>query len=141
MLFRSKRYLNIPIKNGSKRSVTTLVDGKVHVRNDIGLADAAPDWWAFMDVSAWRGKTVTFQVDAKLPLGSTALSSIEQSEHDQRCGKHLSREAKRKSTLPKIPSRHSRTVTLTDGRGGCHTAIGKEKISVCVLYAVLFAVQ
>lgn len=77
-----KRYLNIPIKNGSiyKRGVSTLVDGKVEVRNDIGLADAAPDWWAFMDVSAWRGKTVRFQVDAKLPLGSTALSSIEQSD-------------------------------------------------------------
>src|ERR1035438_994963 len=47
-----KRYLNIPIKNGSiyKRGVSTLVDGKVEVRNDIGLADAAPDWCAFMDV-------------------------------------------------------------------------------------------
>jgi fructan beta-fructosidase len=77
-----KRYLNIPIKNGSipKRGVTILVDGKVEVRNTIELADAAPDWWAFIDVSAWRGKTVTFQVDAKLPMGSTALTSIEQSD-------------------------------------------------------------
>ena len=72
-----KRYLNLPIKNGApKRQVTTLVDGKVEVKNDIELADGAPDWWAFMDVSAWRGKTVTLQVD-KLPEDSTALSSIE----------------------------------------------------------------
>ena len=75
-----KRYLNLPIKNGAtKRQVITVVDGKVEVKNDIELADGAPDWWAFMDVSAWRGKTVTLQVD-KLPEDSTALSSIEQSD-------------------------------------------------------------
>ena len=75
-----KRYLNLPIKNGApKRRVTTLVDGRVEVRNDIELATAAPDWWAFMDVSAWHGKTVTLQVD-KLPEDSTALSDIEQSD-------------------------------------------------------------
>ena len=72
-----KRYLNLPIKNGApKRQITTLVNGKVEVKNDLELADGAPDWWAFMDVSAWRGKTVTLQVD-KLPEDSTALSSIE----------------------------------------------------------------
>ena len=76
----TKRYLNLPIKNGApKRKVTTLVDGRVEVKNDIELANAAPDWWAFMDVSAWRGKTVTLVVD-KLPEDSTALSSIEQSD-------------------------------------------------------------
>ena len=75
-----RRYLNLPIKNGvPKRRVTTLVDGKVEVRNDIELADDAPDWWAFMDVSAWRGQTVTLRVDA-LPSDSTALGSIEQSD-------------------------------------------------------------
>jgi len=75
-----KRYLNLPIKNGAtKRQVITVVDGKVEVKNDIELADGAPDWWAFMDLSAWRGKTVTLQVD-KLPEESTALSSIEQSD-------------------------------------------------------------
>jgi len=74
------RYLNLPIKNGApKRKVTTLVDGRVEVKNDIGLADADPDWWAFMDVSAWRGKTLTLEVD-ELPEHSTALSSVEQSD-------------------------------------------------------------
>jgi sucrose-6-phosphate hydrolase SacC (GH32 family) len=72
-----QRYLNIPIKNGApKRVVTTLVDGRVAVKNDIELAPAEPDWWAPMDVSAWRGQTVTLQVD-KLPEDSTALSAIE----------------------------------------------------------------
>ena len=75
-----KRYLNIPIKTGApKHKVTTLVDDGVAVKNDIELANAEPDWWAVMDVSAWRGQTVTLQVD-KLPDDSTALSSIEQSD-------------------------------------------------------------
>ncbi len=74
-----KRYLHIPIKNGApKRKVTTLVDGRVEVKNEIELANGTPDWWAFMEVGAWRGKTVTLRVD-KLPDDSTALSSIEQS--------------------------------------------------------------
>jgi sucrose-6-phosphate hydrolase SacC (GH32 family) len=75
-----KRYLNLPIKNGAnKRQVITVVDGKVEVKNDIELADGAPDWWAFMDLSAWRGKTVTLQVD-KLPEDSTALRWFEPSD-------------------------------------------------------------
>ena len=74
-----KRYLNLPIKNGPTRKVTTLVDGRVEVRNDIGLADGEPDWWAFMDVGAWRGKTVTIQV-AKMAEDSAALSAIEPSD-------------------------------------------------------------
>ena len=75
-----KRYLNLPIKNGAaKRMVTTLVDGRVEVKNEIELADAAPDWWAFVDAGAWQGKTVTFKVD-KLPDDSTALTSIDQSD-------------------------------------------------------------
>jgi len=72
-----KRYLNLPIKEGApKRVVTTLVDGRLEVKNDIELADAEPDWWAPMDVSAWRGKTVTLQVD-RLSEDSAALRSIE----------------------------------------------------------------
>ncbi len=74
-----KRYLNLPIKNGPTRKVTTLVDGRVEVRNDIGLANGEPDWWAPMDVSAWSGKTVTIQVD-RLAEDSTALSAIEQTD-------------------------------------------------------------
>ena len=75
-----KRYLNLPIKNGApKRKVTTLVNGRVEVKNDIQLADGQPDWWAFMDIGAWRGRTVTLQMD-KLPDESTALNWIEQSD-------------------------------------------------------------
>jgi hypothetical protein len=68
----SARYLHIPIKNGApKRAVTLLVEGQPAVRNDIELADGEPDWWAPMDVSAWRGKRLVLRVD-KLHEESTA---------------------------------------------------------------------
>jgi sucrose-6-phosphate hydrolase SacC (GH32 family) len=72
-----ERYLNLPIKNGAKkRVVTLLVDGQAVVRNDIELADGPADWWAPLDVSAWRGKAVTLQVD-KLPEDLAALKAVE----------------------------------------------------------------
>jgi sucrose-6-phosphate hydrolase SacC (GH32 family) len=74
------RYLHIPIKNGApKRILTLLVDGKSVGRNDIELADGKPDWWAPMDVSAWRGKQLILRVD-KLHEESSALGAIEQSD-------------------------------------------------------------
>jgi sucrose-6-phosphate hydrolase SacC (GH32 family)/outer membrane protein assembly factor BamB len=76
----TQRYLLLPIRNGAhKRVVTTLVDGRVEVRNDVELAPGQPDWWAPMDVSAWIGRTVTLQVD-KLPEDSTALASVTHSD-------------------------------------------------------------
>ena len=75
-----KRYLNLPIKKGApKREVTTLVDGRAVVKNTMELADSEPDWWAFIDVSAWQGKSVTLRVD-RLREDSAALASIEQSD-------------------------------------------------------------
>ena len=71
------RYLNLPIRKGAKKPVVTLlVDGKVIVRNEIELADARPDWWAPLDVSAWKGQTITLEVD-RLPEDSAALEAIE----------------------------------------------------------------
>jgi sucrose-6-phosphate hydrolase SacC (GH32 family) len=79
----ARRYLNIPIRNGApKRKVDVLVEGRLAVQLDIELADAQPDWWAFMDTSAWRGRTLALKVD-KLPEGSTALSAIEPSDEIQ----------------------------------------------------------
>jgi len=71
------KYLAIPVKNGApKRLVTLQAGGRTVVRNSIELADAEPDWWAAMDVEAWKGQTVTLQVDL-LPEDSKALSAIE----------------------------------------------------------------
>ncbi len=76
----AKRYFNIPIKNGApQRRVEVLVDGRLQVKLDIELADAEPDWWAFMDARAWRGKTVALKI-AGLSGNSAALGRIEQSD-------------------------------------------------------------
>lgn len=75
-----QRYLNLPIKNGTaRRKLTIVIDGRVEVANDVELADSAPDWWAFVDVSRWNNKTITLQVDP-LRAGSRALDLIEQSD-------------------------------------------------------------
>lgn len=88
------RYLNLPIKNGGpKRMVTLIVDGKTLVKNEIELADDKPDWWAPMDVSAWKGRSITLQVD-KLPSNSSALESIEMSDI-VKASQDLYREAQR----------------------------------------------
>ncbi|MFM7249953.1 MAG: glycoside hydrolase family 32 protein [Planctomycetaceae bacterium] len=75
-----RRYLQIPIRNGAaKRVVTLLVDGEPVVRNDVELADGRADWWAPMDVSGWRGRTLSVVVD-RIPEDSTALEAIRQSD-------------------------------------------------------------
>src|SRR5271156_1221863 len=71
--------LNLPVKNGSpQRRFTVTVGGKAVRDFTITLADGAADWWAFVDVSAFRGRTATLSVDS-LPAGSTGLSSVLQS--------------------------------------------------------------
>jgi fructan beta-fructosidase len=74
------RYLNLPIRNGApKRVVTVLVDGRPVVKNDIELADRTVDWWAPMEVGAWRDSQVTLQVD-RLSEDSQALAMVEPSD-------------------------------------------------------------
>jgi fructan beta-fructosidase len=72
--------LHFPVKNGApKRNVKVLVDGKVVRFFDIELADDTPDWWAPLDVRAWKGKTITVVVD-NLPANSKALALVEQDD-------------------------------------------------------------
>ncbi len=70
------RWLVFPVKNGAaKRGVTVSgADGKILRRFEVELADDAepPDWWAPLDVSAWRGGTLRVTVD-QLPENSRAL--------------------------------------------------------------------
>jgi fructan beta-fructosidase len=76
----AKRYLHFPVKNGARqKKVEVLHDGKVEQFFDIELADGAPDWWAFLDVSAWRGQKVVVKVNT-LRDNSDALSSISQDD-------------------------------------------------------------
>ena len=76
----AKRFLNLPVKNGApKRVVTLLLDGKVQRQFEMELSDQAPDWWAVLDLTPFRERSVTIQVD-KLPENSSGLGSIEPSD-------------------------------------------------------------
>jgi sucrose-6-phosphate hydrolase SacC (GH32 family) len=75
-----KSYLNLPVKTGGpKRQMGFLVDGQPPRNFEIELADAEPDWWAFMDIAPLRGKRATLQVD-ELPEDSAGLKAIYQSD-------------------------------------------------------------
>lgn len=75
-----KRYLNLPVKNGApKRTLSLLVDGKPAREFKIELASSNPDWWAYMDVSEFQGKSVVLQAD-RLMSDSKSLTMIEPSD-------------------------------------------------------------
>ncbi len=76
----TKKWLNFPVKNGAKKRIVTVsAGGKVQRRFEIELADAQPDWWAPLDVSAWRGQTLAVTVD-QLAADSNALAQVTQSD-------------------------------------------------------------
>jgi fructan beta-fructosidase len=75
-----QRYLNLPVKNGApKRRMSVAIEGQPSRDFEIELADAEPDWWAFMDIAPFRGKEATIRVD-KLPENSVGLKAIDQSD-------------------------------------------------------------
>lgn len=87
----NKRYLHFPVKNGApKKNLEVLRNGKVERFFEIELADGEPDWWAFLDVSAWRGETLVIKAN-RLREDSRGLASISQ-ENELRDAKNLYRE-------------------------------------------------
>ena len=75
-----KKYLNLPVKNGTARhGVSLLVGGQVEREFEIELAEGDADWWAFIDISGFKGRAVTVQADG-LPEDSAALKAVEQSD-------------------------------------------------------------
>src|SRR5882672_1776750 len=75
-----KHYLNLPVKNGAPgRHLTLLVDGQIAREFDIELADGPPDWWTFVDLTPFKGRTAALMVD-RLPEDLGALKLIGQSD-------------------------------------------------------------
>ncbi|MEX0938693.1 MAG: glycoside hydrolase family 32 protein [Pirellulales bacterium] len=75
-----KRYLNLPIKNGAPmRRMELTVGGETERAFDIELAPDEADWWAFIDVSAFRGDQAELKTNA-LAQGSGGLKAIFQSD-------------------------------------------------------------
>ncbi|WP_276480460.1 GH32 C-terminal domain-containing protein [Paraflavitalea pollutisoli] len=77
-----KKFLQLPVKNGApKRNLEIWKDG-VRVRFfDMELAEGTPDWYAYLDISAWKGKSLEIRVD-KLPKEAKAFRPILQSDED-----------------------------------------------------------
>ena len=74
------RYLHFPVKTEApKRKITVFVDGQQERFFDIELADGDPDWWAFLDIDAWKGRMLKVQVD-RLSEDSKALASLAQAD-------------------------------------------------------------
>ena len=58
-----KRYLNFPISDtGKVYQTTVLIDGTELGTFSIALASEKPDWWAFIDVAQFKGKTLEVKV-------------------------------------------------------------------------------
>jgi fructan beta-fructosidase len=75
-----KKYLNLPIKNGAPKKLITIKAGDKIVRQfNIELADAEPDWWAFLDLAPLKNQTLSVSVD-KLKEDSKGLASLELSD-------------------------------------------------------------
>jgi len=76
----SKPYLNLPVRNGAeKRRLQVIVDGETVRDFVVPLADGEPDYWVFMDLLPFQGKTITLHVE-RLPEDSGALAAMEQSD-------------------------------------------------------------
>lgn len=75
-----KRYLNLPVKNNArKRWVSLIVGGEVVREFDIELADKDPDFWVFLDLTPFKGKTATIKLGA-MRRDSKALELIHQAD-------------------------------------------------------------
>jgi sucrose-6-phosphate hydrolase SacC (GH32 family) len=75
----AEQWLSFPVKNGAKmREVTVSSGGKVVRRLEMELADADPEWWAPLDVSEWKGQTLTIAAK-RIPEDSRSLEQLRQS--------------------------------------------------------------
>ncbi len=75
-----KRWLNLPVKNGApKKRVTLTIENQPVREFEIELADAEPDFWVFLDLAPFHGKSAILIVD-KLREDSKALALIEPSD-------------------------------------------------------------
>jgi len=77
------RYLKIPVKNGAKNRIVDVSVNGVKIRwFNVGLADNKPDWYAYLDISDWKGSTLTLRVDTLLDQ-SSAFRPILQSDNNE----------------------------------------------------------
>src|SRR5215469_9171856 len=79
-LVAEKPFLLFPVRTGApKRNVKVSLGGHAERQFEIELADRDAEWWAPLDISAWRGKNLLVEVD-KLAEDSQALAGLKQSD-------------------------------------------------------------
>lgn len=60
----SQKYLVLPVKNGApKHNVELWIDGEKERYLNMELAEGEPDWFAYLDISAWKGMDIELRVD------------------------------------------------------------------------------
>jgi len=71
-----KQYLNFPVKNDApKRRARLIIDDETVREFEIELAEYEPDFWVFLDVSMFKGKDATLEID-ELAEDSRAFALI-----------------------------------------------------------------
>ncbi|KGE16082.1 glycoside hydrolase family 32 protein [Sphingobacterium deserti] len=84
-----KQFLQIPIKNGgTQKQVEILVNNKRVRWFTAELAEGKADWFAYLDISDWKGDELTVAVDG-LPDQSEAFRPIVQTDSDRHEGGYM----------------------------------------------------
>jgi len=77
-----KKWLLLPVKNGApKQKIEIRVQGKPVRSFDIELANGQPDWYAYLDISAWHGQQLEISSDNEKAM-STAFDGIKQEDQE-----------------------------------------------------------
>jgi len=75
------KYLNVPIANGSAMRVFAIkVDGATVREFPAQLAEKEPDYWIFLDVSEFKGKTISIVPEDSQAKGTPELDRIYQAD-------------------------------------------------------------
>lgn len=73
----TERYLNFPVKNGApKKRVTVRLTEDVTREFEIELAEAGEDFWAFLDVSEFKGRTAVLKSSPESTKGLAAVECL-----------------------------------------------------------------
>jgi len=74
------RYLNIPVRTDApRRTISLLVDGEIVRAFEVELADGPPDFWAFLEIGEWKGRSAILRLDPAGVLSSPEAQSASRS--------------------------------------------------------------
>lgn len=77
-----KKFLQLPVKNGApKRNLEIWKDGVKLRFFDMELAEGQADWYAYLDISEWKGNKIELRVD-KMAKEAKAFHPIVQTNED-----------------------------------------------------------